>query len=449
MRIIIIGAGRGGSHLAATLCREKHDVVVVDQDAHALAELEAQEDVLTIRGNGASPRVLDEAELKKTDVVAALTNRDTINLVACQYAKQLGVPHRVARITNPHFAPGESAFDLQEAGVDLVVSKTGAISNELFNIIQHPGTTEVIDLFDGKAQVIGFRVHMDSPLIRAPLQEAVEPALVDSLRFIAAMRGKEMIIPRGDTRFLIGDDVYMAGRPADLQRLLQWASPEYSSFSKIIIAGGGLLGLTLAQRLETGPSQVILVDRDKDVASLCASELTKALVLCGNALNEEILEEVGFVDRTAFVASTGNDENNIISCLLAEKLGANFTLAQINKPEYLSIIESQSLLDRAVSSYIAMSESVLHFIRGRHIKAATALRGCPGELLETELPAGHKWADKLILDIKLPPGCLIASLLRDGEAVAPTGQTQLTPGDRLLLFSELRSLAKVERLFRR
>jgi trk system potassium uptake protein TrkA len=449
MRILVVGGGRGGQHLVATLCQEGHDVVVVDRDGDALAKMESQADVLTIRGNGSNPVVLDEAGLGRAEVLVALTNNDDANIVACQYARQLGTPNRVARITNPDYLRGKTAFSLSEAGVDLVVSKTGSVANELYNIITHPGTTEVADLCEGKVQVVGFRVHMDSPLIRAPLQEALGAERASRVRAIAALRGQELIIPRGDTQLLIGDDVYVTGQPGELRELIQWASPESASYAKIIIAGGGSLGLNLAQRLEAGGGPpVVLIEHDKKTALACSSVLERTLVLHGSALSEEMLQEVGIVPGTAFVASTGSDENNMISCLLAEKLGAKFTLAQINKPEYLSIINGQSLLDRAVSSYVAMSETVLNYLHRRRIKAATLLHGLPGEILDVSLSPAHPWVGKQVQQLAMPKGSMIAALVRQGEAMVPTGQLVLRSEDRMLLFAHHGAIAKLEALFR-
>lgn len=424
-------------------------MVVVDRDAGALAKLEAQSDVLTIRGDGSNPRVLDEAEIGKAEVVVALTNHDEANIVACQYAQQLGIPNRVARITNPDYLESGSSFSLAKAGVDLVVSKTGSIAHELYNILMHPGTLEVADLYGGKVQVIGFLVHMDSALIRAPLQEVLGPERANRVRAIAALRGRELIIPRGDTQLMIGDHVYLAGKPNDLRELIRWASPESMSFTKIIIAGGGTLGLTLARHLESGGGPpVFLIEEDKKAALECSSILGRTLVLHGNALSEEMLQDVGIVPGTAFVASTGSDENNMISCLLAEKLGATFTLAQINKPEYLSIINGQSLLDRAVSSYVAMSDTVLNYLRRRRIKAATLLHGLPGDLLDVSLPPAHPWVGKQVMQLKMPKGSMIAALVRQGEALIPTGPLVLRSEDRMLLFAQRNALDKLEALFR-
>ena len=448
MRILIIGAGKGGWHLTEILCQEKHDVVVIDQDRGVLDAMEAHLDVLTIRGHGSSPRVLEEAEVGKADLLVAVTDHDEVNIVACLYARQAGVKHRIARITNQDFLAGDSRLNLAEAGVDLVVSKAGTTAEELNNILRLPGATEVVNLLDGRVQVVGIRVHMDSPLIRAPLREVAEPDMLRALRFIAVMRGDELIIPRGDTQFLIGDDVYVISRPDFIPIFLRWASPEHTPFAKIIIAGGGDLGLKLAQLLEGVPGQVLLLESDAAQALSCSSVLDKTLVIHGDALDEEVLQNAGIVDDTAFVAATGSDENNIIGCMLAEKLGVRYTLAQISKDEYVSIINSQSLLDRAVSPYSTMSNAILHFIRGRNIKSATLLHRLPGELLEVVLPERSKWTGAAIRDVHLAKGTVIAAVKRGPEVMIPTGDLVLLAGDHLAIFARPAALGKIQNLFK-
>jgi len=447
MRALIIGAGKAGWRLAETLCGERHDVVVVDNDAQALSDLESQLDVLTTVGHGADPRVLEEVDIHRSDLVVAFTNQDEVNIFACAYARSAGVPNRVARLDNPSLVSPSSRLQLDELGVDLAVSRYSTIAAELHNILRLPGTLEVVDLLDDMIQVVGFKVDMDSPLTRAPLQDVADPEMLDRVRVIAVMSGEDLVVPRGDTQLLIGDSVYVACEPDYTPTLLNWACPERISFQKIIIAGGGTLGRTLAQLLEPSPAQVVVIEAREDRAVHCSTVLQRALVIHGDALDEENLGNAGIIPGTAFVAATGTDENNIINCLLAEKLGANFTLAQITKAEYVEIINSQSLLDRAVSPYVAMSNAVLHFIRGQYIKSATVLHGLPGELLEVILTGGNKWTGHMIKELRIPKGTMIAAVQRDGRVVIPTGNLLLTAEDRLLMFARPQALSRIESMF--
>lgn len=447
MRIVIIGAGSAGRHLMHRLCLEGHDVIMIDRDQSRLDAAAAQDDILTVLGEGASPTTLEEAEIHKADLLAAVTNADEVNVLACLYARQAGVKHRVARISDQaHFDP-RSRLPLSEAGVSLVVNKTQTIAQELFNILRLPGTIEVIELLGGRAEAVGVKLGLESPLLRGPLATVASPERLAGMRVLAAMRGDELIVPDGNTTFLVGDDVYTA-LPADgVNDYLDWASPSRPGFSKVLIGGGGDLGLALARMLETLPLQVVIMESEAARAEYCSATLDKTLVMHGDALDEEMLEEVGITEGTAFVASTGSDEHNIISCLLAERLGASLTLAQIGKLEYVSIINAQSLVDRAVSPQIAMTNAILHFVRGRNIDSVTLLHGLPGELIELTVPAACKGITAPIKSLTLPKRAVIAAIERDGELLIPTGDLKLMPGDRLAAFAHPSALRKLASIF--
>ncbi|MBN1268335.1 MAG: Trk system potassium transporter TrkA [Kiritimatiellae bacterium] len=447
MRVLIIGAGNAGQYLAAKLCEEKHDVVIIDHHPEALEEAQAKLDILTVEGEGSSPEVLASAELQKTDLVVAVTDRDPVNILACALANSAGVPHTVARVSNPDYIHPPKGMELQKLGIDLVVSQKKECAIELFNILRMPGALEAVDLFEGQIMGVGIRVHMDSPLVRAPLREFPQPELLQSIRFIALIRGAELIIPRGDTQFMVGDDIYFVAKPEHISGFLAWAWPEHSSFRKVVIAGGGTLGLNLAQLLETTPMQIVLIERNEERANYCSGILDRALVMKGDAQDQETLESAGIVEETAFVAATGSDENNIIGCLMAEKLGARFTLAQVTRPEYVPIIENLSLLDRTVSPPLSMINAILHFVRGKYVKEAALFHRLPGELLDVVVPAGGKWAGRMIKEIKMPTGVVVASVRRDGEVMVATGDVRLSAGDRLVVFSRPEAVAKLESLF--
>lgn len=449
MRVLIIGSGNAGQTLAQKLCSEHHDVIIVDKRAEALAQIQSQFDVLTIEGEGSSPRVLEEAGIAKTDMVVAVTDRDEVNILACVLAHSVGVPHKVARVSNMDYIHPPERFKLQSMGIDMIVSQKEECAHELFNILRMPGTLEAVDLLENRVMASGLRVHMDSPLLRAPLKNFPRPELLQSIRFIALVRGTEVIVPRGDTQFLIGDDVYFVGEPVHVNAFLEWAWPEHSSFKKVLIAGGGDLGLHLAELLENTPMQVVLVEQNEARANYCSGVLNRTLVLKGNPLDQETLKNAGIIEETAFVAVTDSDENNIIGCLLAADMKARFTLAQVTKPEYVPIIESLSLLDRAVSPPLSMINAILHFIRGKHVKAAALFHKLPGELLDVIIPHKGKWAGKAIKDARMPDGVTIASVLRNDQVLVATGELVLEEGDRMIVFSPPQAVARLEALFRK
>ena len=447
MRILIIGAGNAGRHLAGKLSEERHDIVIVDNDAAALQEIATQYDIQTVHGEGSSPRVLEEAGLSKSDLVVAVTDRDEVNILACAYAQAANVAHKVARVSNPDFIHSDARFDLRRMGIDLVISQKEECAQEIFTILRMPGTLEAVDMLEERVLAVGIKVHMDSPLVLQSLKSFSHPEMLQKVRLIALMRGDDLLVPRGDTQLMIGDDIYFVGEPPAVHEFLEWACPEHERFEKVIVAGGGDLGLQLALLLEKSGMPVVLIEKNKERAEECSRRLDKTLVMHGDALDQETLENAGVIHGSAFVAVTGSDENNIMICLLAEKAGSTFTLAQVTRPEYVPIVSSLSLLDRAVSAHMSMINAILHFVRGKNVRAAALLHRLPGELLDVVVPGSSDWCGKAIKQQRMPAGLLVATVLRGDQVLSATGELVLQAGDRLVLFVLPQSVAKVEALF--
>ncbi|MFA7256990.1 MAG: Trk system potassium transporter TrkA, partial [Kiritimatiellales bacterium] len=328
MRILIIGAGNAGQQLAMRLCEEKHSVVMVDTDAQVLAQAEAKLDILTLCGPGSSPRVLDEAQVDKCQLVIAVTNSDEVNILACLYAHAAGVPRKVARVSSSEYIHTNDTYDLTRMGIDLVINQKQECAREIFNMLQLPGALEAFHLFDGKVMIAGFDISAVSPLLDRTPAECVRLDLIQSVRIIAIRRRDELVVPHGDTVFESGDLVYLVGGPTDVAAFFEWVCPDMKPFDKVIIAGGGDLGLMLAKLVEN-EMDCVLLEKADDRARRCSAELNRALILRADALAESTLDEAGLTRNTAFVALTGDDENNIMNCLMAQKKGAAFTVTQI------------------------------------------------------------------------------------------------------------------------
>ena len=447
MRIIIVGAGNAGLHLANQACREKHDVVVVDSCQSPLDAIEAQMDTLTVMGHGSSPRVLDEAEVSKADLMVAVTNQDEVNILAGIYAHNSGVKNVIVRVTDPDYLEYHDLCSLKDLGIDLAISQEGECALELANVIQLPGSTEVVHMLNEKVQAVGIKVHYDSPLIRQPLSEFPRPDLLEHIRFIAVMRGQDLFIPRGDTQFMIGDLLYFIGKPDHTVEMLDYADPEHLRIERVVIAGGNDLGLHLAQHLENKSRDVVLLEPNPERAEYCSTHLDRTLIIKGDALSQGNLEDVGINNRTAFVAATEVDEDNIISCLLAENMGAAMTLSQITNLDYVPIINNSSLLDRAVNPHSAMSNAILRYIRGHHVEAAALLQNVPGELLELTLSENSRGIGQKISDVNISIDAIIAVIVRNDQIMIATGEITLQIGDRLLVFAKQSVADKVEAIF--
>ncbi|MBM4152292.1 MAG: hypothetical protein FJ220_02060, partial [Kiritimatiellaceae bacterium] len=331
-------------------------------------------------------------------------------------------------------------------GIDLVINQKQECAREIFNMLQFPGAVEAFYLFDGKALVAGFDVSMVSPLLDRTLAECVRLDLIQSVRIIAIRRSQKLVIPHGDTVFEKGDRVYLIGRAKDVSAFFEWVCPDVKPFNKVIISGGGDVGLMLAQQVETLMDCVIL-EKNLDRARRCSSSLHNTLILNGDALAESTLDEAGLTENTAFVALTGDDESNIMNCLMAQKKGAIFTVTQITRTDYVPIIEQLYLVNRVVSPYISMTHAILHYLRSKKVQTASLLHNLPGELLDMIVCRTNPLAGKCIRALELPRDSLVATVLRNGDVLPATGDLELQHSDRVLIIAHPHAVKKIQSMF--
>ncbi len=446
MRIVIIGGGQTGAHLAEKFCEDEHDVVVVDAEAELLSGLDTHLDLMTVHGDGANPAVLEEADIERADMVVAVTDRDDTNILACIFARERGVERTAAKVSSSAYMTSRH-IDFTKLGVDLMVNQYDEYARDLYNVLRLPGSIEVADLLDERVLVVGMSIHMDSPMLGNTLKNFSGKDWLQQIRFMAVVRGEEVMTPHGDTTFLVGDEVYFSGEPDAVSGFMQWAWPELKRFQRVVIAGGGELGLHLSRMLERTRMQVVLIEQDEERADACSEVLNRTLVIKGNALDLKTLAGIGEADGMAYVAATGSDEHNIIGCLVAEKFGASFTAAQVGKKEYIDIINKLRLLDRVVDPHLAMINSLLHFVRGSNVQAAAILARLPGELIEMKLSAKHKWVGHAIKDLKIPEGVIIVTALRGGKIRTATGDLVLMEGDRVVVYCLPAAVSKMDSFF--
>ncbi len=447
MRAIIIGAGSAGRLLAERLCVEQQDVVVVDRRREPLEALEAQLDVMTVQGAGANPRVLGEAGLAQANLLVAVTAEDETNLLACAFAKAAGVPFRVARLGSADYLHPDCPMPPEQFGVDLPIQPKKECARDIARLLRLPGSQEVVPLLGGRILLVGFEISERSSVRDVPLHAFPDAALLERIRFVAVRREGRVTIPQGDTRLRTGDEVYAAAAPDAVPALLRLGGDEPRPVRRAIVAGGGDLGIELARSFEADDLPVTLIEQDEQRAAECAAALERTLVVRANVLDKDALKEAGLNEETAFIAATGDEENNIIGCLLAGKAGAGLTMAQIVTPEYVPIINSLNLLDRAVSPHLSAVNAILRFIRGRHVRAATALQTLPGELIEVALEAGAPWAGRAVRDLRLPRNAVIVATRRGEEVVVPTGARSLEAGDSLVLYAVGSAIGKLKSIF--
>jgi trk system potassium uptake protein len=443
MRALIIGAGNAGTRLAQKLYAENYDVVVLDRNAEALAELDNELDIMTVQGDGADPAALDQAQVEKCEVVAGVTSSDSTNILAGILAKRSGTEYVVARVGNAGFLNPKDYANLNAMGIDLALNPHQQCAIDISNMLKLPGIIETVGLFDNRIMAAGVVIPANSPMIDIAIKDLSNANIIDRIRFIARIREGKLRIPFGADSFQAGDTVYLVGALADIKHFLYWSCPDTSHFDKVIIASGQDTGIELARLLEN-ENNVFVIESDHVRAQQCSTVLSKATVMNGNMLSQEMYDEIGLTHKTAFIAAGRDDEDNMIACLMASKQGAYQTIALLKEPDYVPIVDSLQLIDRTISPHISLTNSILQFIRGKNVLAAAELRTTSGEMLEIVIDENNRWVGKRIADIKMPHDSIIATIMRDGELHPAIGSFELQTGDHLAIFSTSQSIKKLE-----
>lgn len=447
MRIVIIGAGNAGKNLAAKLCEMGHDVVVIDPDGGALNELALSHDVMTIEADGADPATLEHGSIGTIDLLAAVTPRDEVNLLACCWAKAAGADHTVARLSENTYLHSP-LVDTARLGVDRPLVHKEECAKEIFDVLFRPGTLEVTSLLDDKITAVGLELPEHTPIAGKQLKEFRTDTWFGKVRFIGLVKDGTLTIPDGASRAEPGDDVYVVLPAGEIDRFLDWITAgRRKGFRKVVIAGGGELGLSLAGLLEETSMETVLIDHHRGRAEYASEELQRCLVLNADAAEATTLKEAGLDEGTAFAAITGDEEMNIVCCIQAKQLGAGFTIARIDKPEYVPIIDNLKLVDRVISPNISLVKAILQYVRGEIVEDVGLFHRITGEVQEVHIKAGSKRRGTAISELKLPRHSIVAAVQRDDHVFVPTGAFTLREGDRLAIYCLQETAEKVKSAF--
>ena len=443
MRILIIGAGDIGFYLGKRLCVEHHDVTMIDCDPHKVQRVQEQLDAFVLEGNGSSFRQLQEAGIERMEVVAALSNNDEVNLIACRLAKKVGVPLTLARVRNPEFTEPDFIMSPAELGVDHIIHPELETAIAVSHLLGQSSATYVVDFEGGKIQVLGVRLDRDSPLTGAPLRKVTGYA-DEHLRIVAVERNHHTIIPDGATVLAQGDQVFAVCEHNYVADFLKLAGKRDKPASDAIIFGGGLVGRYIAERVGH-KMHLKIIESDGEKARKLAGDLPNTLVIHGDGTDLELLKSEGLDDMDAFVAVTGNDENNIISSLTARHLNVPQVIAQVNKVEYLPVTPTIGL-DTVVSKQLLTVNVVRHLIQSEIADIASP-PGMDAQLVEFVANSRSKITRKPLRDIKFPRNAIGGAIIRGDDVIIPHGDTQVQPGDKMIVSTLPEAMPKVDRLF--
>lgn len=445
--MVIIGAGEVGGYLAERLSAEGLDVVVVEVDPVRAAAIGNELDVQVINGSGSSPDVLIEAGVKRTDLLAAVTENDEVNMIASLLAKQYGVETTVVRVEAEGMRGRNATELLRAVGADVVVDPDAETADEILELVHATGADEVYPMADGELVVIGAVVSDDAPLASRTLGE-IGKSLGDEWNFLfgAITRAGETVIPRGEQILLPGDHVRVVCRASAKQELLAMLGVAGGRAKRVMVLGGGAVGSRVARRLQDEGVEVVLVERDAVRAADLANELQRVLVVEGDVTDTELLLEESVGEMDAVVAATGEDSANVLACAFAIAEGTGFTVAVLHRLALLPLVRRFGI-DAALSPRTASTNAVLRAVRRDTTAVATFLEE-DSEVDEWVVVAGSQADGATVAHLPLPKDILIGAMVRQGqEAQIVRGWTELQSGDHVVVFGRPNTLAVVKSVF--
>ncbi len=451
MKIVILGAGQVGRTAAYQLSREEaNEVTVVDINEDVLRDLQDRIDIRTVAGNAAYPIVLETAGAAEADIIVALTNSDEVNMTACEVAYTLfRTPTKIARIRSAEYTSRPELFSEEALAVDVFISPEQLVTEYIERLIRYPGTLQVLDFAEGKVRLVGVRALKGGLAVGRRLSELREHVAGIDLRVLAIYRAGRMIRPSGETVIEDGDEMYFLAASESIRRVMTEMRRREETARRVVIAGGGNIGLRLAKALEKS-QQVKLIERDARRARRVSELLENTIVLNGDAADEELLVEENIDSTDIFAAVTNSEEANILSAMLAKRLGAHKTIALINKPSYAELIESGSI-DVAVSPQTITIGSLLAHVRRGHIVKVHSLRRGAAEALEAIVhgtETSSRVVGRRVEEIPVPDGASIGAVVRGDEVIMAHHDTVVNADDHVILYlPDRRHVEAVERLF--
>jgi len=446
MNILIVGAGVVGSNLAEDLSMAGHQVSIVDRDQAVMRRCSERMDVLAITGDGGSPSVLKRAGIADAEMVIAVTSVDEVNLVICLLANQFGVKHKIARIRNEEYSGPDAAFDARTIGIDSIISPEGVIVEELLNVLEIPGSSDVATFADGKVLLITFVVGEDAPLAGKRLMDLREAASMAAFLVVALIRNEQTIIPKGDDTIEAGDHIAVMVNADTLPLFLPLIQRRVQPAKRVIISGADLVGLRLARELEKRIDKVVLVERDAQKAEEAARALPETLVLHGEATEPELLREADAERCDFFMALSRDDDYNLLSSLMARRQKVARVACLSISPSYVPVLTSIGL-DVVVNPRLVTVGEILRYVRQGPVHTVTRLKESEAEVLEMEVVNKSRAISRPLKELAFPAGAILSAVMRDGEMHIPGGDFQLIAGDVVIVFALPHAIPKIEKFF--
>lgn len=452
MRVIISGAGQVGYGIAERLAAEQNDVTVIDTSPELIRSIRDTLDVRGFVGHGSHPDVLEAAGAMQADMIIAVTLHDEVNMVACQVAHSLfNVPTKVARIRAQGYLQShyQDLFSRDHMPIDVIISPELEVGEMVLRRIALPGATDVVRFADDKIAMVAIECQEECPVINTPLSQLSDlfpdlPATV-----VGVSRNGQLFIPHSTDQLVAGDLAYVVTTRQQVRRTLGLFGHEEPEATRIVIAGGGNIGLYVARAIEKRQSRtkVKIVEGNRDRAVSIADQLRRTVVLHGSALDQKLLIEADIQDSDLMVTLTNSDQVNILSSVMAKKLGCKSNLVLINDPSYQDFTKSLGIDAHVNPRSVTISRILQHVRRGR-IRAVHSVQRGTAEIIEAEALETSPLVGPALRELNLPDSVRVGAIYRDGEVIKPEGETRIKPKDRVVVIAMAEAVKQVEQMFR-
>ena len=448
MKIIIAGAGEVGFHLAKLLSYESQNITLIDTDKESLVYADNHLDIRVLRGDATSISLLKDAKVNESDLVIGVTSSQTTNITFCMLAKQLGCKRTIARISNTEFIDNQDTIRFSELGIDELISPEELAAEEIQLLLNKSAFNDTYEFEGGKLIMVGVSLQKTAPFVGKMVKEAAQ--IFSELHFmpIALKRlGTQFtVIPRGDTIFKEGDQVYFITTTEGVDELYKLTDKKKEDIKNVMILGGSKVGFKTARDLCAKKFNVKLIEKNKEKAFDLADDLPNALVINGDGRNVELLEEESLDSMDAFIAVTGNSETNIMSCLVAKSKNIKKTIALVENMDYFQLSHSIGI-DTLINKKLLAANHIFRHIRKGEVVALMRLNNINAEILEFVVKPTSKVTGKIIRNLDFPRAATIGGVVRDGKGIIALGGFEIQAGDRVVVCCLPEAIPKIERLF--
>lgn len=447
MKIVIAGAGDIGFHLASLLAKENQDITLIDSNGSILDYAGTHLDVLTIKGDSASLDILQKAEVEKAHLFIGVTTSETTNLLSCILAKKMGAKKTISRVSNIEYLEGEQRDNFQEMGVDALFSPRLLAAQEIERLLNRCSFTDMFEFENGKLSVIGFTVDAQSKWVGRTLKSLKETAVgISNTKVLAILRNRSTIIPDENMVIESNDHVYLVSNEQNFEKLNIHLGKSMKKVKKVMIIGSSTLALQTAQILEKNYS-VSMIVKDEDACKQFLEKLHNTLIIHGEGSNIELLKEEGLERMDAFLALTPNSETNIITSLTAQNTGVYKTIALVDNTAYTHI--SQNIgIDTLINKKLIAANEIFRFVRKGKVEFIASLHGVDAEIIEFMIHKKNRVTRFPLSELYLPEGAKIVGVCHEDKVFIPSGDFQLSVGDKIIIFALSEVIYKIEDIFK-